>query len=429
MPSMHAIRPLVTSLVAVLALTSCGHDDARPATTGNAVFNNAISSVTASLAGVGGLMPSVAFAPRARRVPRTALIESPRTGLAGIWAGAATIAHPACSGGASDPHCQAGSNQVNAKDYMGYQIDPDAERDNGSAINIFGRINSSLSIACAIMNLAPNVDASTGYPSNGTFTVTFTSSSASVLTTYCGFSASNVPSPGESVSITTSTPADTSVYDKKMVITLDANMGGGTQTFYLRTNSSAINILSAELNSDNLSRNIIAYDRTTRVGRAEYISGPNTIVANNGGTEFQRLYIDETNDVASMLSYSRDFNSMTVNRMSFSLVGKPATAGSEVAVSMRAEGYGGLGYATIYKGCVNSDTGALSGDDTSACAGGVTGRAMDNAGITSIVSDLDTNVYNSGTDPQKLVHSSVITDTLTLSYSNNTIFTTAVAHQ
>ena len=391
--SSHPLCLTILSLGLIAVGSSCSSDKAAApaAAAGNTQFNSAVTSMNTAFAGVGGLMPSVATAATASSVDRDGIVHTLAVGAPPVfndyWGVTGLIAHPMCSGGASDAHCGNGVGPVDVKDFLSYQVDPDAVRDNGSAINVFGRLKGSISQVCALMNLAPSVDAN-GYPSDGTVSVTFTTAMNSVLTTKCGFAAADLPPAGSTASFTISTPANTTYYDKKLRLDND----DGYQNFYFRTSATAVNIQSVEVNDRGRSRSLVALDRTTGALRAEYLAAPNA-ASDGTAMEFERVYYDPTANVGAMLVYDRDYKTdpTQVNRFALTLIGKPATPTAEAAVGFRANGYGGFVWAnSIYKACFTQSTGAIPGgkDGINTCAG-TTGIAANDAGPSAVMADVD----------------------------------------
>lgn len=338
---------------------------------GNAAFNSAITDLNSALSELGNLLP----APTSKFAPDTAFGTK--------WGGDGWMAHPMCSGDQGDPLC---STPVNLKDWMGYQLEPDARRTNGSSINIFGRLNDSIQIGCAIMNLFPNIDSTTGYPANGeNIEVEFTSAAASILVNNCGFAADGVPPAGSALTATVTTPADTALYDKKIVFALPAEMGGATQIFYLRMNNDVINIANAEY-GQYLSRTLIAMTRAagSKLVKVEYVSGA-VDTTDSSGFELSRLFLDEANDEGAILSIQGDQQSPP-NQIIYTMRGKPA-AGGEVGYSARVTGYGSgnSDLNTNYSACVDVDTGAIVTDnDTDGCTGGSPVILANSSGVADL---------------------------------------------
>lgn len=298
---------------------------------------------------------------------------------------------------------------------MGYQLDPAAVRENGSSINIFGRFNSAVSVSCALMNLA-TVDSATGYPVDGAQTITFTAAAQTLMTSKCGFAAADVEDlNGVQISLTVTTPADTTVYDKKIVFELAAEMGGGDQVFYLRFNDSAINILSAETNENGDSRTIVALDKTTGVLKVEYFSGGLL----SDGFNFYRLFYNEDTDEGRMFGYEGD--AADSGGIRYTLSGKPSSGG-EAALSMDLKGWGsGADWDKNYSACVTMADGTIATDNVLTCAGSVTGVDIDDAGLATVYNDAFTNRTDTGWYAD-------IGDTTTLSFDETTMFSQLASH-
>lgn len=401
------------TLSAVTASCSSNSDSSSSTSSGNAVFNNAVTTVTSKMNAVDTLLPDNAGASSIQgfvsndRVHTTAAF-----GTAWDGSGSEVLSNPRCSGGSSTI-C---STPVHPKEWMGYQLDPSAVRENGSAINVFGRFDSAMRIGCAVMNLV-TVDSSTGYPTDGSHTITFTSTSQEIMTSKCGFDSDEVSGmTGLSISLTVTTPSDTTYYDKKIVFTLPTEMSGGTQNFYMRVNSSAINILTSETNSNGINRTIVALDRTNDVLRVEYFSGGSTT---SGGFNFYRLYYDATNDQGRLFGYESDASDSGGIR--YTLSGKPST-GAEAALSMDLKGWGSGGsWDKNYKACVTMSTGAIATDDSLSCAGSVTGTDIDDASLATVYNNAFTNRANTGWIDNA-------DETTSLTYNATTIFSAAATY-
>lgn len=270
------------------------------------------------------------------------------------------------------------NTSLSIKDYMGKQLDPDAMGDGGSgqefALNVFGRFDNSMMIGCALMSVGSSIDASTGYPSNGTMTITMSSANLEIMKSKCGMSDSEATymasqSPTPEITAVVEDATDTTYYDKKITMTLPASMSGSTQYFYFRFNSSEINILNAEDGSSSDSRTLVNMDLTSNVLKVEYYSG-----SSGGGANLylHRLYYDKDNDIGKLTTYyggASDF-------VKYTLVGKP-NAGGTFALSFTSD------QTTDYNGqaCVSVSTGSISTDDSLACT--LTGTAVSSASVLS----------------------------------------------
>lgn len=417
----HKLFLVAGATIALASACGSSHQNNTPVTElGNAGFNASITALNNAFAGIGGMLPT----PPAFSVasPLSALafhdpVIASSTAFGSVWTNP-NLSHPQCSGGGSDPHC--GGSGVALRDWMTYQTDADAVRDNGSAINVFGRIKANLSQVCAIMNLAPNLDAN-GNPVDGVQSVTFTQAMNDILVKSCNFAQADIPANGTQVGFTASTPNDTSVYDK--IIAIDDG-AGSVQTYYIRSNTSTVNIQSIEVNTspDRYSRSVMSLNRSTGAVRAEYVTAPKT-ASSGDAIEFQRVFFDPSANDAALLSYTRDFLG-SPNRVAFAMHGRPSTTTAQMALSFRAQGFGGYSWGTVNGGCITQNTGAIATDGTVTCTG-VTGVEMDGA-PAGILSDLDTNVYtgsNAGTKLNNLSATTLLPFT-----SASTLFSTNVSH-
>ncbi len=387
------------------------------------------ASETVPEATAGYKAANVAIAGADGMVPNTLSLTSSRMritaglGSSGdIW-NTAFLPDPRCSGGGSDPHCGSGGTSVGFKGYMGFMSDASAVRDNGSSINIFGRLKKAMETGCAISTLLSRQNGGT-LPTSGTFSVTFTTEVSTMLAVYCWMT--DMPSAGTTVDVVVTPTTDTTHFDRKITL----NMGSQVFTTYLRATATELNVAESDNNSPNFSRTWVKLNRATGAVRAEYAS----YSSNSGGAgEFHRLYFDPANQVGAMVGASFDFNS-SPNRIIFSVKGKPEVSGAETAFSMSAVGFGldsvdtGASTSALnhYKGCVNADDGTIvSGkDNTVSCGGGVTGYDTSTGlatAFTSFLSDLDGNGAG-------LIHSGVFGETHSLGFMNATdIFTAAIA--
>ena len=360
-------------------------------------------------------------------VPNTvSFLSSPVRAMTGIstpndvWA-TGFLADPRCSGGASDAHCGSGAVSVGFKGLLGFMSDPDAVRDNGSSINIFGRLKKAMETGCAVTTLVSSQNGGT-LPTSGTFTVKFTDAVKTTLSTYCNMT--DVPDAGTEATVVITPTTDTTNYDMKIAVTV----GGQNFETYLRNNDSEVNVAEGEDNGTNNSRTWVKYNRTTGVIRAEYVS----YSSNSGGAgEFHRLYFDSANTVGAMVGASFDFNG-SPNRYVFAIKGKPEVAGAQTAVSIGVVGFGLTGVDSgastsalnHYKGCIDADSGSVVTNDTVSCSGGVTG-ADTSAGLGTLFTTFLTSLNGNG---DGLIHSSVYGETKSLDFTSATdIFSTAIA--
>jgi len=218
------------------------------------------------------------------------------------------------------------SGNITSKVYMGHQLNSSAKSSNGSDINVFGRMKTGLGIFCAIGIAADKLSIpldSNRYPSDGEHSIAFSADIKSAMNTTCGVSPDNIPD-GTVMKMTVSSIAGN--YDKKIVFDLF------NQVYLVKANSSIVNITSVEQNgSGQISRTVIAWDRTTNLMRVEYVANPAT--ATSTGMYAYRLYFDETNDVGQIMVYEGN-DSALAQSTRYVLAGKPNT-GDAFSLSMK----------------------------------------------------------------------------------------------
>jgi hypothetical protein len=204
-------------------------------------------------------------------------------------------------------------------------------------------------------------------------------------------------------------PTDNTLYDRKVVMTLPAAMGGAIQTFYMRFNDDEINIQNSE-DGQYDSRTLVAYNRITDFLQVEYYSGQADGDSNTGGNQpllyYHRLVYDKANDQGRLVNHIGQDN----NSARFTLAGKPE-AGGTLALSWVSDF---SSTTREYQACVAAADGTIATDNSLACD--VTGTdvgslawintALSNAGAASWV---------------------VPADTLGLSYTVDTAFSADVA--
>jgi len=383
----HGRHFLIAAATASLLLGACASKEADTSSDERPSLALSLSSATDQLKSLDTLMPDNATL--ALTSARSAQLFSNTTPL---WAGADWMSHPMCSGGASDPHCQSGSNMVNLKEWMGYQIDPEAVRDNGSSINIFGRVQTAVQSICALSTALPTD--SDGQLSVGETEVVFDEALVTTLSEDCGMDASTMV--GRTAAITVARTTDATYYDFKVSA---VNDDSSISTFYLRYNSEEVNVAMGESRDGGMSRTLLSYDIGAKLARAEYVSSNAGATSNQGG-EFGRLYYDATNDDGAITYSTFDFQG-TPNRLIYTLRGKPEN-GTEVAFSVRSSGFGitsidaGYSFNTIFNACINQDNGDIITDNSVSCAGSVTGTATDDAGFVALFTDLYSSTDASG---------------------------------
>jgi hypothetical protein len=295
------------------------------------------------------------------------------TGLSAVW----TTTNQNFVNEKTDP-----STTTSMKEFMGIQLDDNAARPNGSAINIFGRVNNAAMIACIIMTASSVSDSASLVGTSNS--ITMDASTLAALNSACKInSETQTQISGKSFGLVHTAPSSTLIFDVKTAITMPAEMGGGTQYVYLKWGSGAdIAIAANEDNSNGRTRTIATYNTTTKILRAEYITK-----SKGDGYNFtvHRLYKDETSGVARIFTQIRSgFSTATANdftsNLSYILDGNindtPTTANLNFAIDYNQ------GATGTFEACVKKSDGSLLADPsvtanefTCTNSGGTGGRA------------------------------------------------------
>jgi len=312
------------------------------------------------------------------------------------------------------------STETSPKEWMGIQVDKDAERTNGSKISALGRLENSLAIFCAI---GVGLGSSSTYPSNGSHSVTLSGSVKTAIESQCEMEIEGEME-GATVSLNFEDAEDTTYYDKK--ITINA---GFTQVYYVRYDTSEINIATSETSSvdsenDYISRTVIAYDLTTNILKLEYVSGPNSTLGNTDKhVDAYRLYIDGSSaDKGYLMGMSYDDISSPMGTdqtetTHYLLAGKPEAikdevAGQTVALSFMSDKFGDT---NARQACIDASNGDIATDKDNSLACSLTGTDVEETetGAEILISGYDNTLYAS------------VSSSTTLSFDENT-FATAV---
>lgn len=327
------------------------------------------------------------------------------------------------------------------KNFMGQALDPAFANSNGASTTMFGRLQSTSMVLCAIGALTPASSIDTdGLPVAGTYTVAFPTDPANIIfqpiaAGGCNVSANHV---GGSITINV-TAANAGIYTKQIAIPAM----GGMAWLKLDAANGTLDVLSVE--DERISSGMYAVNRalthvtginTPGAGttRFEYISlGSNVSGSNScysGGQwqcsyEFHRVYIDEAADRAYLVSNfgdpgASDGSSTAPTRyLQFTAVAKPSslkacatgsTCSGDLALSFTADGQIEVNTNTVYPaagngfdGCVNLSDRSLGASATLTCS--VTGTsvvagasAMINTTRMLFVSDVVATLLN-GTTP------------------------------
>lgn len=362
---------MIVSMSFVLA--GCSSDD-----------DPAVSQVTASLTTVNGKLKavsdmvggvsssSVASAP----VPLMNNQITPfATGIAGVW-----TTNPGVI-----PLSNSGTSSL--KQWIIDEFDENFVNSNGAKVTFAGRMSNALSMFCFLGLSGIPVD-TTNLPIPGTYNFTLTA----LMLNACGESSTELA--GTTITLTSSSPADTSVYDRKINITFP---GQESCPFKIqaRINAQFINIAETEDQScdgrDHASLAVFTHDKTTLVSKFYYIS--KAFSGYPSGFEVYRGYLNEVTDEAYVIGfYGGDDNGDTTfpNGISFVTVGKPV-AGGTFALSVQS--INNTIADNVYQGCIDSSLNVAS-DNTLNCS--LTGYDATNT-HANVVQDLYDD-YNSRAD-------------------------------
>lgn len=347
------MKRLVTisiGLVAILGFQSCKNStDTTPvAFTGAAAF----AAVDTALGSAEGMIAAPA------RMSQMESVMNPLAGgLAAKWEVATSYNNPKYN--ITECPTTTEPSMITLKDYMGTQFESDEVRCNGSAINIFGRLENAAGIVCIMMNrLSATTSAEMATAADTSFTMDSTTKAA--LSTACPMMAADlnnetsVPT-GTVVSLAFDAPAVSTTYDLKVTIQPFNN------TVFLKYGGDEINFANNEDNTNGNQRVLVSYNRTTKVLRAEYVSKA------KGSSHFplyvHRLYMDDTNNEGRILSaiwsgFPAQNNSAAVNKETYIVSGHPSA--SSIALAIKLES---MGLADgEHEACVNGDTGAITTD-------------------------------------------------------------------
>lgn len=333
-----------------LLIMSCSEDDKTDESSSTSAIISGITTANSKLTATSDMIvPSASAASFKGIVAQSTKIDSVWTTSAGV-------------------NSLSNSGTSTLKDWIGNMFDPSFVNSNSAKVTFAGRISNAMMVLCVLGAAGLPTD-STGLPSDGTHTATLT---AAMFTT-CGDSSSSAMD-GASISITVSTPSDTTIYDKEFSIGLPGAESCPFK-FLARANSSAVNIATAEDQScdgrDQASRSVVRYDASSGAFRFTYIS--QAFSGSSSGFEFYRGYYKQSTDEAYVLGFyggdtnpSANSSANLNNYIGFSAAGRP-TAGGTVAVSAKVKGM--TISDDVYNGCINSSDGSVaSTTDTLACS-------------------------------------------------------------
>lgn len=377
---------LVSLCLIPLVFTSCMEKKASTTTTSsessvqvNAISTavkdtqekvNAVSELTPGETGVASML----FKKNLNFLISTAVAALPEE-FGDDWDINSPFQDPAYCGADCSPVYPGGAyHDRSIKYWMQAHLDKDFKRGNGSSANVFGRMNDNFKMICAIGQML-TINGG-GYPTNGSYSLTITQDKLTAITTVCDM---NVDNPadliGTEIQLIVSTPATTTLYDKKLALILPE---GDTQTLFLRNSAQFINIASAESGVHGQSRSIISYDQVNKKLFFEYISA----AAGSGDNSMYvyRIYHNETTDQGYILALEGGGNAGYTDTR-FTLTGKPNSGGS-IALSMsRSQGNA----FAAKKACILLADGSITQDGSLNCT--LPGVSIDDANITSLLSD------------------------------------------
>ncbi len=194
------LQILISSLMVLALATSCGSDSSGGGGGSTNGLVGTVSTVLSQANKVSGVLDTA----KSNELITTENLAADEYLMTAWWDTTTGLPHP------TDPTAP----NVTPKDWMGAQLDPDAVTvDNGSAVNVFGRLKTALGIFCALGIAAENAGQaidSNGYLSAGAFSITFTADNVATMLSTCGVDASGMI--GASVSITVA--VETGTYER-----------------------------------------------------------------------------------------------------------------------------------------------------------------------------------------------------------------------
>ena len=268
------------------------------------------------------------------------------------------VAYPNPKYSSSDCTSSTEPSMITLKEYMGTQFSSDEVRCNGSAINIFGRLENAAGIICILMNKL-NATTSAELASAADVTFTMDAATKSDLKIKCPMMASDldnesaVPT-GTSITIEFDAPAVTTTYDLKATIQPFNN------TIFMKYGGSQINFANNEDNSNGNQRVLVSYNSTTKLVRAEYVS--KSKYTTDAPLYVHRLYMDDTNNEGRIMSailtgYTAQNDTTESRREVYVVSGHPTSA--DIAFSLNVLSMGSIPDGS-YEACVNGDNGNIT---------------------------------------------------------------------
>lgn len=338
----------------VLTLNSCSSGSSgTPLTAGGLAFQSVNSALGGAEGLISGSVGSTSISERGNR----------SSGLSAKWEVSNSYNNPKYN--SSECPTTTEPSMITLKKYMGTQFESNQKRCNGSAINIFGRLDNAAGIVCIMMNKLTGTT-SASMSSSADLVFTMDAAEKAFLSAKCPMMAedlnneTNVPT-GTVVTLSFAAPAVTTTYDLKITIMPFNNI------VFLKYGSDVINFAKNEDNGNGSNRTIVSYDLTTKVLRAEYIS-------KSKGTQFpmyvHRLYKDETSQQARIMSaihsgYSSISNATATNKETYTVSGYPSS--NEIAFSIDLTSMGPLADG-MHEACVDGSNGNITNDAPSVIA-------------------------------------------------------------
>lgn len=244
---------------------------------------------------------------------------------------------------------------LTGRGYISVQLDPKAQRENTSSINVFGRIGTVLMVSCALGEVLPASSFEGNYPKNGTHKLEFTSAIAKRISSVCN----NDVEAGEELTLTVSDVTSTN-YDKKLNICFGAveecTNEIAEEAFFYKNTASVLNIVASEdsgqdeENPTHVARTTLSLDRVNDVLKAEYFSGAKALSGSDGNITIHRLYKEGNVGMVVTSLYSK--NGGTPFTTAYVLKGNLASQTSAVSLNIRSGD-------EVGSGCFNRSTGGI----------------------------------------------------------------------
>jgi hypothetical protein len=286
-------------------------------------------------------------------------VTTSASGLAAKWEVASSYNNPKYN--PSECPGTTETTSITLKQYMGTQFESNQKRCNGSAINIFGRLDNAAGIVCIMMNRL-NATTSAEMASAADLTFTMDAATKAELSLKCPTMAadlnneSSVPT-GTPVTIQLDSPAVTTTYDLKVTIQPFNN------TVFLKYGGDEISFANNEDNSTGNQRVLVNYNKITKVLRAEYVS--KSKFSTDAPLYIHRLYMDELNQQGRIIStissgYTSQDDAIPDRTETYIVSGYPSSSTIALSISMLGMGMG-ISDGT-HEACVNGDNGNITND-------------------------------------------------------------------